>query len=514
MRGYILRVYFLAVAVLIGFGIPNAALASKKDNTIVYGQSIAVVNLGPTHGAFLNYPAGYEAGFLLYDRLVGFDDNLNFIPQLAERWVISSDQTAMTFTLRKGVKFHDGTALDAEAVKFNVERMMDPKRNTTNRPLWDPLAGADVVDAHTVRVRTKHPFAQILNTFAHGSAAMVSPTAIKANGDESMTLKPVGAGPFMLESFNPGQEVVLKAFPGYWGGMAKVEKIILKYIPEAATRIAALRTGSVDVIDQVPVHMVSTIKGDSNLVVINKPGLRPMGFAILNTKEPYNDNRVRKALNHAVPVKAIAEKIFFGYAQASNSPLAFNTYGYAKAGEYGYDVDKAQALLAEAGWKDTDKDGILDKGGQKFAMRLLTPEGSFPGDIQVTEIAANAFKKIGIEVTITKVEKGSYWDALRVKQSDASWDLAQFGFNPSNASGAYHLNSMFHSNENDAERPSVWNIVRYRNKKVDELIETADRTVAQDKHLMLMAEAQKLIWEEAPMCGCMCQRLSPLPARI
>lgn len=489
-------VLVLALSMVVLLGQP--VQASKKDNTIVFGQSISITDLGPAFGAFLNYPAGYEAGFVLYDRLVTFDQNLTFNPQLATSWDIADDQKSVTFKLRRGVKFHDGTDFDAAAVKFNIERMIEPERNTTNRPLWSPLAGADVIDAYTVRIRTTEPFALILNTLAHGSGAMVSPTAIAKNGDKSMSLNPVGAGPYMLESFKPGQELVLKAFDGYWGGRPKIDKIIFNYIPEASTRISALRTGSVDVIDQVPVHLISAIREDAALQIITKPGLRPMGLAILTARAPYDDLRVRQALNHAVPVKAIAEKIFFGYAKESDSPLAFNTFGYARAGSYGYDVKKAKALLAEAGWRDTNGDGIVDKNGKPFTMNLLTPEGSFPGDIHVTEIAANAFKAIGIDVTISKVEKGSYWDALRVKVADAKWDLAQFGFNPSNGAGSYHLNSMFHSNTDDAERPVAWNIVRFNNKQFDVLVEKAQVTVDPDKRKVLLAQAQKIVWDQAP----------------
>ena len=117
----------------------SPALAGEADNSVVYGQSIAVTGLDPANGAFTNYPAGYEVAFALYDRLVTFDGDLDIQPQLAERWEISPDQTAVTFHLRSGVTFHDGTPFDAEAVKYNVERMMDKDRNPTNRPLWTKL---------------------------------------------------------------------------------------------------------------------------------------------------------------------------------------------------------------------------------------------------------------------------------------------------------------------------------------------------------------------------------------
>ena len=145
----------ILLIIFVGIGLNSNALAGKADNSIVFGQSTAVTDLGPAYGAFLMYPGGYEASFAIYDRLVTFDENLNIKPQLATSWSVSEDQKVITFKLREGVKFHDGSDFNAEAVKFNVERMMDEKINTTNRPLWDPIAGSDVIDEYTVTINTK-----------------------------------------------------------------------------------------------------------------------------------------------------------------------------------------------------------------------------------------------------------------------------------------------------------------------------------------------------------------------
>jgi ABC-type transport system substrate-binding protein len=170
------------------------ALADKKSNTLVFGQSVPVTHIGPDYGAFLPYPAGYEVGYVVFDRLVTFDAQLNIRPQLAERWEISEDQKSATFHLRPNVKFQDGTPVNAEAVKLSIERMLDPAQNTTNGPIWSPIAGVDVIDGLTMRVRTKEPYALLLNTLAHGSGAIVSPTAIATNGDKSMgTQRIIGA---------------------------------------------------------------------------------------------------------------------------------------------------------------------------------------------------------------------------------------------------------------------------------------------------------------------------------
>lgn len=476
----------------------QTVVAGEAENSVVYGQSVAVTGLDPANGAFTNYPAGYEVAFALYDRLVTFDQDLNIQPQLAESWEISDDQTAVTFKLREGVTFHDGTPFNAEAVKYNVERMMDKEVNPTNGPLWDPIAGADVVDEHTVVIRTSKPFGLLLNTLAHGSGAIVSPKLLQDGGNDAPIQQPVGTGPYMLDSFEPGQQVVLKAFPDYWAGKPQLDQVVFRYIPEASTRVAALQSGSVDMIDQVPVQLLPGLQGDPNVQVLTKPGLRPMGLSISTTRPPFDDVRVRQALNHAIPVETIAERVFFGFAKASDAPLAFNTSGYKSIGGYDYDVDKAKSLLAEAGYSDSDGDGIAERDGEKLTATLITPEGVFPGDIQVAEIAANAFGDIGIDVTIRKIERGSYFDHVRKPLDEVNWDLAMFGFNPSNASGAYHLDSMFSSNEDPSGKPSIWNFARYSNPEVDALLAEANETVDLDRQKELLGQAQEFIWADAP----------------
>ena len=473
-------------------------IASPRDNSVVFGQSTAIVDLGPAFAAFQNYPGGYEASFALYDRLVTFDSDLNIRPQLAASWERSADNRSITFVLRRDARFHDGTPVNADAVKFNIERMIDPQINTTNRPLWNPIAAAEVLDDYTITIHSTRPFALMLNTLAHGSGALVSPTSIWKHGQRSMGRRPVGAGPYRLERFTPGQILVLEAFDDYWGGKPKAKKLVFRHIPDASTRIAALRSGAVDIIDSVPVHMASSLSRDPRLKVLTTSGLRPVGLAMLSTREPLSDLRVRHALNHAIPSQVIAAKVFMGLARVSDAPLAFNTFGHHRSGSYEYSPARAKTLLAEAGFEDQDRDGIVERKGEPLSLTLLTSEGAFPKDVLVAQVAAHALKAVGVNVTILKVEQGSYWDALRLKSSELRWDLALFGFNPSNGSGLYHLDSMFRSNPDDAERPAVWNIARFRNDEVDELLERASVTVDLEKRKELLGDAQTLIWNEAP----------------
>lgn len=229
MEMFVDRRSFLAATASLAV-IPSA-FAQSASGTVTFGQSTAVLTLNSASGAFTGYPAGYEAALCIYDRLLDFDTDMRIVPELAVSFELARDLTSMMLKLRPGVVFHDGTPVDAEAVKFSIERMMDKKRNTTNRPLWDPIVAVETPDAGTVVLRTSAPFAQLPNSLAHGSGAIVSPAAVARYGEAGLVRNPVGAGPYMLESFKPGQELVLAAFDRYWGGKPGAAKLVFRSIP-------------------------------------------------------------------------------------------------------------------------------------------------------------------------------------------------------------------------------------------------------------------------------------------
>ena len=466
----------------------RAQAQEMQVSSLTYGQSVGVLTLDPVHGSYTLYPAGSEAALCLYDGLLTFSPDMEIIPQLATSYTMADDLKSCILKLRQGARFHDGTPVDVAAVKFNIERLIDKQRNPTNRPLWDPVAGVEIPDADTVVLHLSQPFSQLPNSLAHVSGALVSPAAVAKYGEAGIAKNPVGAGPYHMASFDPGQQLVLEAFDGYWGGKAKTAKLTLKTIQDASTRVAALRSGAVDIIDSVPVALVAGLKQDPNVEIIHVPGLRPIGFVINLTRPKLADLRVRQALNLAVPVELIASKVFFGYARAPDLPLAFNTEGYAPVSKLVHDPVKAKSLLTAAGF-------TADK---PLVLAMFVSQGLFPGDVSVGEVVANALTQVGVKVDITKIEAGSYWDAMRQDQANIKWDIAMFGFNPANASGLYQLQSLFKSNKDDAARPDVWNMARYRNPEVDKLLEQAGAEADAKKANAVLAMAQAVIWHDDP----------------
>lgn len=496
-----MRYYGVAVALLIAVVLAVSATGVATERVLVYGQSMPITHLDSAYGAYLTYPAGYEAAFVIYEGLVGFDAKMNIQPLLATSWEVSEDGKTWIFHLRKGVKFHDGTPFNAQAVVVNVLRGMDPKRTTTNRMHWEFWESVEALDEYTVKLVSKYPNATTLASLAHGAGLMASPTAIEKYQDDLGT-HPVGTGPYKLEKFDVGRELVLAAFEDYWGPKPKLDKLVFRYIPDASTRIAALLAGEVDVIDAVPPHEVPRLERDPRVQVYQVTSLRPYRVVIFQHpvygKEALRDRRVRLALNYAIPKEAIVKGIFLDTAEIADSPIAFNTFGHVRCGEYPYDPEKARQILAEAGWEDTNGDGVVEKSGQPLELTFIVPEGWLFGDVQVAEAVANYLGKIGVKVTIRKVERAAYWGYLTCLPDKVEWDLALFAFNPSNASGLYHLENEFLSNPDLNNSPWAWNISWYSNPRVDELLKEAKRAIDPEARKQLLAEAQQLIWNDCP----------------
>lgn len=472
-------------------------VGAQAERPLVYAQNVPVTAMD-TAGTSIGtvYPAGYEAMFLVYDNLVAFNEKMQIVLQLATEWSVSKDGLTWTFKLRRGVTFHDGTPFNADAVVFHIERQIDPVQNRSNRPLWDPIAGARKIDDFTVAITTRTPYGALLNTLAHGSGGVVSPTAVRRLG-EAFARQPVGAGPYMFEKLETGNELVLRRNDAYWGGRPAYPRIVLRHVPDPTTRIALLQSGQADVINAIPPENVQQLQGNPALEVVARPALRTFGFAFNLNRPFFKDVRVRQAFNHAVNRGPIIKAIFKDYATPIDSPLSPFTVGYAPVGSYAYGPDRAKTLLADAGWTP-GTDGVLRKDGQPFEITLLTPIGMLPKDIEVTQAFQDFLRNIGVRASINRVEPAAFWDFLRVPPDRLQWDMVLFGFNPSNGDGAYHLASLFASNPNRTGPPKVWNFTWYSNSKVDDLLNRADITVDQARRNQLLAEAARIVWNEAP----------------
>ncbi len=486
----------ITIALVASLGPLNAR--AQAPATLTVAQNVAVTALDPAGPSiFLVYPAGYEAAFLIYDGLVRFTQDMTIAPELATSWNVASDGRTWTFRIRSGVSFQDGIPLTAQAVAADLQRKSNPATNQSNRPLWDPIASVSALDASTVQIVTKEPYGALLNTLAHGSGLIASPTAVEKSGAQ-YKLHPVGTGPYKVDRWDVGTQLEVVRNPRYWGGRPGFDRIVLRHVADPTTRVAMIQSGQAQVAEGIPPENVNELRRIAGITVTVKPALRTFGMGINLNRPALQDIRVRQALNYAVNKELIVKALFRGNATVLNSPLAPQTSGYVDVGPWPYDPPKARRLLEEGGWKPAPPVGVRVKDGKPLQLTLLTPQGAFPHDVEVIETLADYLRNVGFETHFLYVEPAVFWDHLLIPPDQYKWDLVLFGFNPSNGDGGYHLDSLYHSNPDRQRRPRVWNFTWYSNPQVDAWLAEGDHAVDPKVRAAAYAKVERQVWNDVP----------------
>lgn len=361
----------------------------------------------------------------VFESLVDVDAQGKPAPGLALAWK-PAGPLVWEFTLRRGVTFHDGEPFNADTVLFNLDRFF--RKNLDRWGIKDVPAGTsfektypwvtrwEKMDDYTVRIHTQEPSPTLWDYI--GREPMVPKAYTIKNGVDGLNEKPIGTGPWKLVEWKRKDSMRFERFDGYWGGPAAFKRLRFQVIPEGAARIAALRAGQVHVIEAVPPLDATVLARDGSVQVVS--ATQKLACRIYLNGRPkdkydsggkdglYADPRVRLALNMAINRDGIIKKIFHGYAVANSSPVATVSYGYAAQEPYPHDVAKARALLAEAGWKDTNNDGFADKGGETLALQLHFPVKHYGQAFdEMTPAVAEMLKDVGVQVTIKPMDFGT-----------------------------------------------------------------------------------------------------------
>ncbi|MFN8500705.1 ABC transporter substrate-binding protein [Kouleothrix sp.] len=415
-----------------------------------------------------------------------------FVPGLAESWEISDDAKTYTFKLKQGVKFHDGTPFNAEAVKFTFDRVMDPATKAgQSHDQLGPYDHTEIVDDHTVKVVMKQGYAPLL-TNLNGYLGIVSPTAVKKD-PAAFARAPIGTGPFMFKEWVPKDHITLVKNPDYnWGssffkhtGPAYLDEVIFKIIPEGSVRTGALKSGEVQYADDIDPLEYEALKSDKQFVAIEK-GQPGSGYVLLlNTTStgPINDPQVRLAMEYAVDREGLNKSVFQGLNKVAFSPLMQPTFGYDASTQqlYQFDPEKAKQILNAAGWAE-GSDGIREKGGQKLAINF--PIISRPNDKAMAESIQASLRDVGIDFKITPLERAAYTEARKQNKYDAGFMWFSYG-DPD------VLRTIFHSANVDA-----FNRAKYQVPEVDKLLEDAAATTDAAKRKDLYAQVQQRVLKD------------------
>jgi peptide/nickel transport system substrate-binding protein len=461
----------------------GAAPATRQaGGRVIYGYGAEAVSLDP--GNAIDRPS-FDVGQNIYDGLVEIDQQGAIQPALATEWSISDDNLTWTFTLREGVTFHDGTEFNAEAVKFNMDRILDEGNELGTYGQWEPIVEAvNVTGPLALEVVTKRPAGGLLNLMASGYGGIISPAAIEEFGDD-LGRNPVGTGPFMFSEWEQGQRIVLLKNPDYWGGAPEIDELEFRVIQEDSSRILALEAGDVDVISNVSAQNIPLLRDNSALVVVQQPTYRLFYWAFNCTKPVFEDVRVRQAFNYLIDRQSLVDNVLQGVGQPADAPIPPTVIGYAPIGTYTYDVEQGQALLAEAGFP-ADWAGVA-----------LATEGRYYMDRQVAEAMQGMLAEAGVNVTVEVMEWGSFVDAVWSAPADSeaaqARDFAQTAF------GTADPGQTFRSTLFSTYWPTTgYNEALFADPAVDEAIEKVEESVAEEERVAAIQELSALIFEAAP----------------
>ena len=464
---------------------------------------------GPSYGGTLTIAIGSDAWRLdpaiatdtgsiqvyhvLADCLTKITPVGEVLPCLATSWSVSDDGKTWTFNIRKGVKFHDGTPLNASAVAFTFDRM---KALPASFALFKVITGTKVVDEYTVQFMTAQPFSAMLRTLGHKCGTIVSPTAVKKMGDEAFNMHPVTAGPYKFVEWVRGDHITFERFDDYWGGKPYLDKIIFKVMPEASARMMALEAGSVHIANAIPPTDVERLNKTKGITVRVDYDWRNMWVGMCNREPPFDNVKVRQALNYAIDKAAIA-KIFMGYVRVSDSPIASKEWGYYSTGKYEYDPAKAEKLLDEAGYK-------RGPDGTRFKTKLYVPGGRYPNDKLIAETVQSNLKNIGVVVEIELWEWAAFWGAI-----NEPWEKTKIkgmyyaGFGCTTGDADYILRVGYAS---DNVVPKGLNWSRYNSTEADKYIyqgayatDPAVRLEAYKKALQIIHNDAAQVWLFEPL---------------
>lgn len=413
----------------------------------------------------------------MYNTLVNMDyENRELLPGLAEDWEHLDDKT-IRFTIRQGVKFHDGTELTAEDVAFSIGRLIDPATKSPAAYLLNMIDEITVEDEYHVTFGLSEPFAPIMFHFTHPASSILPKAAVEAAGEDEFAKAPVGTGPFVFESYAKGDEVRLVANAEYWEGAPVPETVTVRIIPEPSTQVAELESGGIHIAYNIPTQEVDRLKENPELDVLAVMGWSVQGLVFNYEREPFDDVRVRQAFNYALDKDAIVKHVESGLAEPSGQALAPTVFGYNPDIEpYGYDIEKAKELLADAGFPDGLSTKILVWNMERYVL--------FAEAVQAQ--LANA----GIDAKLDIIEFGAALDMAYVGDFDIT--LMQWG--TTTLDGDYTYYSLMHSDNWGA----AGNWGHYKNDEVDELVMEARVNPDQDVRLESYQKAGELIKEDAP----------------
>ncbi|TQR19303.1 ABC transporter substrate-binding protein [Psychrobacillus vulpis] len=470
-------------------GTTEKETSSTGNKVLIFGRGGDSVSLDPiavTDGE------SFKVTQNVFETLLNFGEQDTTIHEgLATKWEPSEDGLTYTFTLREGVKFHDGTDFNAEAVVKNFERWASGSEDKF--PYYASMFGGfkddegHVIESvtadgdYTVVFKLKRAQAPFLKNIAMSPFGIASPTAFESAG-EKFGDSPVGTGPFKFVEWKRNDSITIEKFADYWAdGLPKLDKIIFRSIPDNSARLNALLTGEIDLADGVNPADGKTVEGDSNLQLFERPSMNVGYLGLTTTRPPFDNVKVRQAINYAIDKQSIIDAFFEGRAEIAKNPMPPSISGYNEdIPGYEYDPAKAKALLAEAGFAD---------GFEMELWAMPVPRPYMPDGTKVAEVIQKNLEDIGVKAKIVSYEWATYLEKARNGEADA-FMLGWTGDNGDADNFIYVLLDQDNIGSN--------NYTYYSNEDLHKILIEAQTEVDEDKRNELYKQAQEIIYKDAP----------------
>lgn len=457
-----------AVSFAAGEGEAEAAAAVQEPLVVIQGAEPpgldpSLHREGPTYNVTIN----------VFDSLLRKTRDGENVPALAERFERDGD-SAWVFHLRPGVTFHNGEPLNAEAVKFTIDRIFDEELGSERGADLEWMRDVEIIDDMTVRIEADEPFALAEHYFTE--LQIIPPGYIEEVGNERFNEQPVGTGPFQIVQWDRGNRIVLERNENYWRTDIEIPELEFRFIDSGSSRVATLLGGEADLITDPPITARDQIDRNSRTQFATATGTRIMFVGLDAVQDsPVSDPRVRRAMNYAVDTEAIVENLIFGLGERTTAQLTEADFGHnPEVSPYPYDPDRARELLAEAGYEDG------------FSVTMDITSGRYINDTEVAESIAGYLGDVGVTVNIEVFEFGAFNGRLFGKQTSPMY-LVGWGNPLFDAAYIYDFTARTGSLIRSIE-----------NERIDELLETARTTIDQEVRENAFLEVVPLIHEAAP----------------
>ena len=462
---------------------------SAEEKTLIFGRGGDSVSLDPiavTDGE------SYKVTKNIFDTLVNFgEQDTEIHPGLASEWTAAEDGLTYNFTLEEGVKFHDDTDFNAEAVVANFERWADG--DADQFPYYGSMFGGfgdeeghviesvTAVGDYEVEFKLKRPQAPFLKNIAMSSFGIASPTALEEKGDKFGD-EPVGTGPFKFVEWKRNDSITIEKFEDYYiEDEPKLDQVVFRSIPDNSARLNALLSGEIDLADGITPSDGATVEGDENLQLFERPSMNVGYLGLTTTREPFDDPKVRQAMNHAIDKQAIVDAFFEGRGEVAKNPMPPVISGYNDDIEdYDYNPEKAKELLAEAGLPD---------GFEMELYAMPVPRPYMPDGQKVAEAIQKNLADIGVTAEIVSYEWATYLE----KAANGEADAFLLGWTGDNGDADNFLYVLL-----DQDNIGSNNYTYYENQELHDILIEAQTEVDEDVRNELYGTAQEIIHEDAP----------------